>query len=113
MNRRNKKSPRTKRRRRIAKMPDKAVLNANQAKKIKAELLIANASEAEQVAAALIRFERALRRRGTKPLGIGPWSRLAAAVQDCRRKLQEDAGLVMTNEQVKQLLENERQQREL
>jgi hypothetical protein len=79
---------------------------------IKAELLITGTLEAEQVVAVLIRFERALRRRGTKPLGIGPWSRLAGALQVCRRKLQEDAGLVMTHEQVNQLIERESKQRE-
>ena len=78
-------------------------------KNIKAELMMTNASEAEQVVRALIRFERALRRRNNA-LCIGPWSRLAGAVQVCRRKLQEDVGLVMTHEQVKQLLERERKQ---
>jgi hypothetical protein len=86
MNRSNNKSPKTKRRRRIAKMPEKAVLSANQAKKIQAELLIADASDAEQVAAALIRFEHALRRRGTKALEVAwaivsPSSKNEAAIK--------------------------------
>jgi hypothetical protein len=78
-------------------------------KKTTAQILIANASEAEQVVRALIRFERALRRKDTA-LGIGPWSRLAWKVKVSRRKLQEDSGLVLTHEQVKQLLERNRKQ---
>ena len=80
-------------------------------KDIKAELLIANTSEAKKVVAALIGFERVLRRKNNA-LGIGPWSRLAWKVSVSRRKLQEDAGLVLTNEQIKQLLERQRKQRE-
>ena len=55
----------------------------------RAQLLIANIYEAEQVVLALIRFERALRRKG-----FGPWYRLAHEVKATRRKLQEDAGLL-------------------
>ena len=77
--------------------------------KIKAELLIANASEAGQVVRALIRFERALCRKDND-LGIGPWSRLAWKVKVSGRKLQGNAWLVLTYEQVKQLLERKRKQ---
>ena len=55
----------------------------------RAQLLIANIYEAEQVVLALSRFERALRRKG-----FGPWYRLAHEVKATRRKLQEDAGLL-------------------
>jgi hypothetical protein len=55
----------------------------------RAQLLIANTYEAEQVVLALIRFERVLRRKG-----FGPWYRLAHEVKATRRKLQEDAGLL-------------------
>jgi hypothetical protein len=61
----------------------------------KAQLLLASISEAEQVVAALIRFERALRRKG-----FGPWYRLAHEVKATRRRLQEDAGLLTADEHV-------------
>jgi len=57
------------------------------------ELQIRNKTEAAQVVSALIQFERSLRRLNNA-LGIGPWSVLAVRIQACRRKLQEDAGLV-------------------
>jgi hypothetical protein len=68
-------------------------------KRLKVGLLIESTWEAEQVVDALIRYERSIRKKG-----FGPWSRLAHEIQVTRRKLQEDAGFVLSHKQVESLV---------